>query len=582
MRHLHSHTNLKELVKSLPEIYQPIYGHPEFINNPSRQCTDRLIEIEKIYDLLCAHYSRPLKILDLGCSQGFFSFSLAEKGAVVYGIDNNPQNISLCLALKDELEHLDVRIEQKNIEEVLSSLKENSYDMVIGLSVFHHLIHQHGLEYVQDLIHKTCNASGLLIVEAALKDEGIYWSSSLPSSPIDWFDKVDFSRKISSHSTHLSKVSRPMFFASNRFVATSKNIYEFSTFRDSSHDESTNTFQYSRKYFFGDGFVAKQYLYRHSMIETNKQDYLNECNFLTKSNVPSFRMAKIIENEELDDDAITIMELIKGDSLIELIKKNQIMDPQFLLLDILNQLACLESCGYYHDDLRSWNIIISESNEAYLIDYASVSKIKSNCNWPDNIYFSFLIFAYELLYSKPIPPVPFRQLSISPLSFTGEFRKVVECLWEIPVSKWSFEKINELMLNANKLVSIDNLSASDIVLHETQSLMRMQFSYFLSEIKAALMATTKTTTDLSKLKETVEADVSEYKDAFNCEITSLKTNISEFSNVLANIFTRQENKQMELEAQIKALEAQINKTPLLLLVRLLRKLKSKIFSCRIL
>lgn len=42
--------NLSILVESLPEFYQPIYGHDKWDNRPLRTCKDRLTIIERIYD----------------------------------------------------------------------------------------------------------------------------------------------------------------------------------------------------------------------------------------------------------------------------------------------------------------------------------------------------------------------------------------------------------------------------------------------------------------------------------------------------------------------------------------------------
>lgn len=73
-------TKLAELVNDLPEFYQPIYGHDEWDDKPLRNCRDRLPVIKKIYDDLSAKLQRPLRVLDLGCAQGFFSLNIASWG----------------------------------------------------------------------------------------------------------------------------------------------------------------------------------------------------------------------------------------------------------------------------------------------------------------------------------------------------------------------------------------------------------------------------------------------------------------------------------------------------------------------
>lgn len=75
--------NLIAAVETLPEFYQPIYGHIEqWKNKPLRNCEDRLPDIERVYDALSLELKRPLRVLDLGCAQGFFSFNIAHKGGL--------------------------------------------------------------------------------------------------------------------------------------------------------------------------------------------------------------------------------------------------------------------------------------------------------------------------------------------------------------------------------------------------------------------------------------------------------------------------------------------------------------------
>ncbi len=73
---------LNAAVNSLPEFYQPIFNHPEWNDKPLRNCEDRLPYIKNIYDALSEKLQRPLRVLDLGCAQGFFSLNIAKRGGV--------------------------------------------------------------------------------------------------------------------------------------------------------------------------------------------------------------------------------------------------------------------------------------------------------------------------------------------------------------------------------------------------------------------------------------------------------------------------------------------------------------------
>lgn len=67
-------------VQAIPYLYQPIFGYQILGAKPIRNCEDRLADVKKIYDLLSAELGRPLRVLDLGCAQGFFSLNAAKWG----------------------------------------------------------------------------------------------------------------------------------------------------------------------------------------------------------------------------------------------------------------------------------------------------------------------------------------------------------------------------------------------------------------------------------------------------------------------------------------------------------------------
>ena len=93
---------IAHLVSNLPEVYQPVYGHPELSSQVSRPSQDRFEIIAQIHDSLQRLLDRPLNVLDLGCAQGYFSLNLAERGASVRGVDFLDKNVLLCQALAEE------------------------------------------------------------------------------------------------------------------------------------------------------------------------------------------------------------------------------------------------------------------------------------------------------------------------------------------------------------------------------------------------------------------------------------------------------------------------------------------------
>ena len=61
-------SNLEELTAAVQKqevIYQPIFGYEIQGRRLHRECTDRLADVKKIYDLLSEKLQRPLRVLDL-------------------------------------------------------------------------------------------------------------------------------------------------------------------------------------------------------------------------------------------------------------------------------------------------------------------------------------------------------------------------------------------------------------------------------------------------------------------------------------------------------------------------------------
>lgn len=160
---------IEHLVAALPEKYQPIFGHPEISDNFSRACDDRLALVRETYEALQALHGRPLRVLDLGCAQGYFSLNLAAAGADVVGIDYLPANVAVCEALANECPDLKAKFHVGRIEDVIDKIQPSEFDLVLGFSVFHHVIHEKGALAVKDLLNTAVERVGCLLLEMALK-----------------------------------------------------------------------------------------------------------------------------------------------------------------------------------------------------------------------------------------------------------------------------------------------------------------------------------------------------------------------------------------------------------------------------
>jgi len=250
---------IAQLVADLPEVYQPIYGHPELSAQVSRPCQDRLVEVLRVHDALRKLLARPLRVLDLGCAQGFFSLSLAEEGALVTGIDYLDKNIAVCQALAGEHPQLQVSFATGRVETVITELAADQYDLVLGLSVLHHLVHEQGADQVRGLLARAGELSGVVLVELALHEEPLYWGPSQPPDPRLLLAPLAFVHEIARHPTHLSSLLRPLLVASNRYWLLDGQAGGFETWSDGPTSAAVPAGQGGRRSFFSRDRVVTLY-----------------------------------------------------------------------------------------------------------------------------------------------------------------------------------------------------------------------------------------------------------------------------------------------------------------------------------
>ena len=437
---------IEKLVSDLPEVYQPIHGHPELSGQVSRSCLDRLAHIVRIYDALQRLLGRPPKVLDLGCAQGYFSLHLAERGAIVLGIDFLNKNVAVCNALAQENPALLVHFETARVEDAIARLEHGQYDLVLGLNVFHHIIHEKGIDAVKDMLEHAAARSGALVLELALRKEPLYWAPAQPENPRDFLDSIAFVHEVARHGTHLAPISRPLFVASNRYWILEDQASRFDSWSFEPHDLAQGTHQTSRRYFFSSDRILKLYRFDHACGEQNKTEFIRETLFLQKP-PHEFSVPELIAFVEGESEAWIAMKRLPGRLLLDLLREGVKVDSRAILLAVLEQLAALESTGLYHDDVRTWNVLVAADGATHLIDYGSISSQPRDCSWPSNLFLSFFIFVREVATGVVDDPVPLRTVSISPFGLPQPYRNWAMVLWHRPLNEWSFRLMYETLLD---------------------------------------------------------------------------------------------------------------------------------------
>lgn len=443
---------LSERVAALPEVYQVIYGHPEWDRQAARDCLSRLEAIAHVCELLSSELGRPLRIIDLGCAQGFFSLSLAAKGAVVTAIDYQPENIALCQALAGENPQLHVTFIQGQIEDAIEAIQSGQYDLALGLSVFHHIVYFHGKEKAKLWINQLVDSVRIGIFELAQRQEPLYWAPSQPNDAYELIEHSAFWYQISSFATHLSPVERPMFVASNRYLLLGNICRHFDAWRTHPYAGiSGNAHNGSRHYYFGDDFVCKVFDLASAdnrvpdkVLVRNKAEISREASLLQKP-PPGLSLPQLIAHGIDDHRAWLMMSRLEGELLSDLLLKHAPVNIDKVLEDLLQQVVALEQAGLWHDDIRLWNVIYnSQQQSAILIDYGSVGGQPQDCVWPHNIFQAFFILVNELLIPGLAQPGRSRPVLLSPFHLPSPYANWLYAFWQIPMAAWRFSTLASL------------------------------------------------------------------------------------------------------------------------------------------
>ncbi|WP_421298310.1 methyltransferase domain-containing protein [Aeromonas veronii] len=454
---MHQEQSITTLVKQLPEVYQPIFKHPEFTAKASRSCLDRLETIASIYDYISKEKDRPLKVLDLGCAQGYFSLSLAERGAIVTAVDYSQPNIDVCKKLAEENSSFNVDFLLGSIETIVQErVKEQEYDLVLGLSVFHHLVYEHGAEYVFDLLKMLSKKIETGIFEFALHTEPLYWAASQPEDPRQLIEYYAFSHHISMYGTHLSAVERPLFFASNKYWNVDDRYGVIDSFTSRSHQLDNFYHGNTRHYYFSGNKIIKVFIKNNT--NSNYSELMNESVFLNKR-IPGFRSSELLCYGSNCSESWLVRTAVPGRLLLDIILTGDEYDDEKIIEGILSQITLLEAHGLYHNDLRPWNILIGDDSQVYIIDYGSITSSVSDGDDLYGLILSFFILIKEISRHTIRVQESQRPYFISPHDFPEKYQKWMTKVWMMPSQQWTFKNIYAAYLDQDDIIGDIPVSA---------------------------------------------------------------------------------------------------------------------------
>lgn len=392
---------LNEALKPYLEIYQPIFGHETLGMKPIRNCVDRLDGVKKVYDALSKKINRPLRVLDLGCNLGFFSFNIAKWGGVVTAIDFSEKNIGVCKILEREHPDYKIKFEVANIEEFLSNVKKDEYDLVLCLAILHHISKKFGIKFCQDMVLDLSKKIHTGIFEFAT--ESVH-AAYVPKNYRDLMQGFDVIR-ILSYNEHIdnSGYKRPMCFVSNKYLY----FEELGILQIDRIGYNVLHTEYLEKtdlmyYFCGDKFVK--------FFNAKNKELLGDANtevqFLStfggQNDLPKLRDIHI-ERDENGIRIFIVRDHINGITLKEKINKSEDFDRWDIIKQVLEWLVLFEKRGFYHGDIEPSNFIFGDDGKIYPIDYEEIRPVPIVRIWPFKVNLLFFYFMNSILAPNNIP-----------------------------------------------------------------------------------------------------------------------------------------------------------------------------------
>ena len=135
-----------------------------------------------------------MRVLDIGCGRGDYSFYCAKKGAHVVGIDYAKDAIELAkMALKKQNRYVKERVQfvEKDIKDAI--FPREYFDLVIAIDVFEHLYPEE-LEVVMQQIRRILKSEGSLLVHTEVNKIYLDFTHPLYCYPVNalliWLNKI--------------------------------------------------------------------------------------------------------------------------------------------------------------------------------------------------------------------------------------------------------------------------------------------------------------------------------------------------------------------------------------------------------
>jgi O-antigen chain-terminating methyltransferase len=420
----------------LPEAYQPAWGLAESTSKARRQCEDRFAVVLEAVAAFPA--DRPLRILDVGCAQGYFSLGLQSglrgrgRAVEVIGVDSLEDNVRFC---RDLAEHhgLDARFIHDRFDgDFFQRHSMDDFDVVLALNVLHHIRELDGAEAADGALAAIRAHATVLFCEVAQPEEALEWVADWHASDDALLSGYAFRRRLGTFETHLTEVRRPLYACSNRLAYVGGRWFVFDRVLDRAHPGVPDRFAGQRRFFIGADSIVKACRATGNFGAFNRAELEAEARVLQALGDEPSRFPPLLAQADDGGELWLARGVLPGVLVSELIEKGAHFDRDAMVRALLDELAHLQQRGYHHADLRAWNMLW-DGGALRLIDFGSMTQQQSPLHRAALAAVLAEIARGELSRAEPWY-VAVHPLAGYPRNWHGLIRYLVGC----PHSRFSF------------------------------------------------------------------------------------------------------------------------------------------------
>jgi O-antigen chain-terminating methyltransferase len=228
----------------------------------------------------------------------------------------------------------------------------------------------------------------------------------------------------------------------------------------------------------------------------------------------------VIEFHDVPTEVLIAKTTFPGTLLSEMVTSLEAEDRLSAFEQVLRQLADLEALGWYHTDLRTWNVVWDATRGiARLIDHGALSQQPTDAAWPRDAYYSFVVFAIALLtgtadqpglespraIAVEIPHLPHRAASLVMTSVLRPRRATFfQDAWELWNTSVPDQALPEVPL------ALEWLFATGAMLHEEHADQRIEISSLERSLELLENAQSQTLTGYQELTTQYETLLQSY------------------------------------------------------------------------